>query len=452
MGQSVLIVDADVTRRESIRESFREQGALTRVVGEPFSGMAALSDARFDILCVHAGPNPLSLRGMVQLARRHASMPDIWCYAETDDVSLVSNAFGAEVTVLEWEDDAPRLVAAILGRDPPASPDSGDASFEAATPPFTLPQLPVEDDFEIAPDEPGIDVEFSEEGPASDLRPGTRSERVVVDPAAMELAAGLLETPVAGPVEATPPAVGAEHATASLDEAAAAPPRRGSAVLLEACARGFTGIVSAGRPDRLWQLYFFQGEIAWACSPRGDEDLFERLVASGHLPQDARPTPVSEGQLLSSLVESGAVAATEIEQVMRQMIVEGTLEVAAIECCEAEERATPHLSDTPPPFALNPFGLVLEAQRRGTSPGELLGRARELEFASLRPGDGLAHMAGRVAPFLRGGDIVALVGEGTTLRAFRDAAGLDDMMATQVVLALASIGLLHAASSTESQS
>ena len=55
----------------------------------------------------------------------------------------------------------------------------------------------------------------------------------------------------------------------------------------------------------------------------------------------------------------------------------------------------------------------------------------------------LDKVYGKVAPFLRGIDVRAILEHGATLRDFREAAGVDAMLATQLVMALEAVGLVR---------
>src|SRR5690606_38791011 len=85
------------------------------------------------------------------------------------------------------------------------------------------------------------------------------------------------------------------------------------------------------------------------------------------------------GALLSSLLEQGALALGDAHAFMRQLLFDAAIEIATLESCLVDVREAPGFLRTPPPFRVNPFGLVLESRRRRLDPDELLATSRELE-------------------------------------------------------------------------
>jgi hypothetical protein len=224
--------------------------------------------------------------------------------------------------------------------------------------------------------------------------------------------------------------------TASGEDAA----MTGGAVLMDAFAKERTGrLCTTGG----LVLYLYGGQVPWAEPAGGDAEIFRELVAERLLPPDARPEPVPKGQLLRALVAAGSLFSAAIFTFMRRVVADAFVQVAAAPAVEVQLADAPAFPAHPPPFRINPFGLLVEAGRRQRRADEVLGLSRELRDSALAPGPGLDAVASTVVPFLRGADVRSLVSEGATLRSFSEAAGLDELLATQLVLALEAAGLVH---------
>ncbi len=433
MARSILIVDKDATRRGQIAAACVGRGDRVREAEDPFSAMAALGQQSFDVLCAYAGPRHLSLRGLFQLAKRKRDDIAIWALVEPADRSAVELSFGGEARIVELGNGA-EGIAASLGGDvvaPPAAPiiaeevsaleleltpiepaaaDAEDA-LDVDTDDFDVPNTgPVPTPAELA----GFDAEFKTPPPGGTWDAGSGDESDVVELDALLSASG----------EGAPLPSGAE-------------------TLIAVFARELTGSLVVRDGDRAFRLYLYGGEPAWVDPPGGDAIVFERLVGLRMLPSDARPAPVPEGTLLASLLERAELSRDDAEACMRQLLFDAALEIAGLETCTVEIEEARHFLRAPPPFRVNPFGLVLEARRRRTRPDDLLATSRELQNAPLVASRTLDKVYGKVAPFLRGIDVRSILEHGSTLHDFQEAAGVDSMLATQLVLALEAVGLVR---------
>lgn len=417
---SVLIVDKDAARRGEIAAACAARGATVQVADDPFSAMAALGQRRFDVLCAYAGPRHLSLRGLFQLARRKRHDISIHAFVLPEDQAAVALSFEGEAIISELSSGVEAIANALVGAPEPEAPPPATPQPEA--PPQTTPQQTASEAEDPLPDLPPtmpvafvddlddeLDVDVHPDG--TEEVPGEREPGQ--EPEGFE---GELHTP------ALP---------------------SGAEALIAAFARELTGALVVRSDDARFVLYLYGGEPAWVELPGGDAALFERLVGRGLLPTDFRPEPVPEGRLFSSLLEQGHLSRTDAQIFMQQLLFDVAIEIAGLESCAAEVEQAPQFLATPPPFRVNPFGLVLESRRRRMSPDELLATSLELDEVRVVASAKLDKVYGKVAPFLRGVDVRALLQGGATLRGFREAAGVDAMLATQLVLALEAVGLVR---------
>lgn len=408
MSRSVLIVDKDAARRGALAAACSAKGADVKEAEDPFSAMAAFGQRSFDVLCAHAGPRHLSLRGLFLLAKRKRDDTVIWVLVEAEDRTAVELSFANEASVLDLALGAESLAVAIvegvaLAGPPLAGPDDDDLHVDFDELPNTPPPS-LEGDF---------DGDFTTPAPAGAWDAGSGDQNGDVD-------TSLLSTSGEGGALPT-----------------------GAETLIDAFAREVSGRLVIGDGQRRWGLYLYGGEPAWVDPPGGDGEIFARLVGRRLLEVNAEPSAVPEGGLVSSLVERGELSADAAGAFMRQLLFDASLEIAGLESCTAHVQDAPHFLSTPPPFRVNPFGVVLESRRRRQRPDELILLARELAGATVVARRGLDKIYGKVAPFLRGIDVRSLLADGSTVKNFQEAAGVDDILATQLVLALEAVGLLR---------
>lgn len=442
-SRSVLIVDKDVARREAIAAACAARGATVREADDPFSAMAAFGQQRFDVLCAYAGPRHLSLRGLFQLAKRKRHDIAIHVFVLPEDRAAVALSFEGEATLTELSSGVEAIADVLVGRGAPSAVD--------APAPLSVPAV---EPAAAAVPAPEAIQEITAEIPAAPapelLPPPIPAPAPLVDegPRAAQSSGSGEDFRGPPPGSAWDASSGAESGPVDLDAVAAvssegAPLVAGAEALIAAFAREHTGALVVRSDDARWVVYLYGGEPAWVDPPGGDARLFEELVGRGLLPVDARPEPVPEGQLLSSLIERGLLSAEAAQTFMRQVLFDAATEIAALESCVIESVEVPAFLETPPPFRVNPFGLVLESRRRRQNPDELLASSLELDDARVVPRGKLDKLYGKVAPFLRGVDVRTLLDGGSTLRGFREAAGVDAMLATQLVLALEAVGLVR---------
>ncbi len=383
MSKAVLIVEPNDARRAAIRQACAARGLQVLEVGDAMAGLAALGRADFGAVIIAEGKRHLSLRGIVQLARkRHAGIRIFVILGDIShadnvtrilgDVSLVPPDWGVEQLATATTD----AIEALGG--PAPNPWSGDsASIEPAPQRVALPPIGAE----------STDDDFL----------------------TMDL-----------------------HLEGALEEGS------GAGLLMAAFSQELTGQIAIkdGDGNPTGNLYLFQGEPAWAERADGDTAMHRRLVNAGALAVDAVVEPVAPGELLSTLVKAGEITAEQAADVVRAEVRDAVLALAAANDGSyefSEERG--YLSHAPP-VRLNPFGLIFESRRAAYTPDMLLALGSEIGHKYLMPGPALAVSAEKIKPFLRGVDVADQIDGARTVDDFFTVSGLDSLMGTLMIITM----------------
>jgi hypothetical protein len=411
----VLIVDKSVERRGALKEAITAKGVACADAEDAFSAMNALGKGEYDSLIAHAGKRHLSLRGLLQLAKRKNPEVHLVVLADEEDEEAVRRAMGADVLVL-LASLTPAEIAeqGVVQRPRPEPEPEPEPEPQPASPPAE------------AGDEAASEAEQFAGPPKQSPTDSVGFGKLP--------AKGSFDAGTGGTAPTT-------QETADSDISGEVDVRLGAESLMEAFARELTGAMRVGQGEETWTLFLYGGEPAWVRPPGGDRAVFEKLVAAKAVPADAQPEPVPDGELLAALIAEGALEEERAVAVMRDVVTECTLELAAAKDPPIETVERPDYLSSPPPFRLNPFGMLLEARRKGMTPDELLAEGHHLENATLSPRSALDRVAGKVAPFVRGADLPAVLGPRPTLDGFREAAGLDMLMGTLLAFSLVDAGL-----------
>ena len=115
MSKAVLIVEPNDARRAAIRQACAARGLQVLEVPEAMHGLAALGRADFGALIVAEGKRHLSLRGLVQLARkRHAGIGIFVILGNVANEAQVKGVLG-DVTTVPPDWGVEQLATAIGG-------------------------------------------------------------------------------------------------------------------------------------------------------------------------------------------------------------------------------------------------------------------------------------------------------------------------------------------------
>lgn len=382
MSKAVLIVEPNDARRAAIRQACAARGLQVLEVAEAMAGLAALGRADFGAVIVAEGKRHLSLRGLVQLARkRHSEIRIFVILGDAGNADSVTRILG-EVSLVppDWgvEQLASATTEAIEALGGPApNPWSGDsAAVEDVPERVALPPIGAD------PDDDFLTMDLHLEG--------------------------------------------------ALEEGS------GAGLLMAAFSQELTGKITmkddAGQTSA--SLYLFQGEPAWAERADGDATLHRRLVNAGALPVDAEVSSVAQGELLASLVGEDRITAEDAAAVVRAEVRDVVLQLATADGGSYEFDEERGFLSHEPPVRLNPFGLIFESRRAAYTPDMLLALGSEIGGKYLVPGPALAVSAEKIAPFLSGVDVSEQIDGNNTVDTFFNASGLDSLMGTLMILTM----------------
>lgn len=437
--RKVLIVDGNSERRTQLAEECAARGGEVDACEDAFSAMNALGRGAVDVLVAHAGKRHLSLRGLLQLAKRKNHRVVLLVLADPDDEAAVRRAMGADVLVLLATRPTGEIASTALPDQPapapapapPVAPEPAPAPLESArtTDPVATTELVAPPDTDLSPsdDSDGVDELMA--------APDTGASSPGADAFAPPPNAGAWEAGTGNH------AITGEGA-AVVEEETRTSERAGAAALMDAFARELTGALRVEGERGSWALFLYSGEVAWAHPPGGDAVVHERLVKAGALPTDAAPAPMADGELLGSLLADGVVDGALAGDVMREIAQEQALVVAGAEQLTFELLEKPAYLKSPPAFRINPFALLLEARKLTMTPDEVKAEADALRGVRVRALAGVSGIAGKIAPFVRGVNLSTLLDDEPTLAELRAGAGLDELLATLLVLALTDAGLV----------
>ncbi|MEW5853744.1 MAG: DUF4388 domain-containing protein [Myxococcota bacterium] len=377
MGRKVLLVDERDARRGALRNALVARGVECLEFRDPFHAMGALGRADFNALVMAEGARQLSRRGLCLLARkRHPHMRICVLGRDSSDEARARLALGVSVVPLDGERDAEWLARRVVD--------------EMARP-------------ELQP----FDV------------PSTTQVAAALDMVSDEVN-----------LEAAQPRAGRTLLMGELARGDA------PAVLGALCAQELTGrlVVDSGPAEGT--LFFLRGDPVWATRPGGDGAHFRLLKERGWIPATATQPMIPEGELLGALALAGVIGSQELHAFMREHVrqqVLAFLGALAGACRFVEDQAFLNVT---PLLKVNAVGLMLEGRRTRMAPDALLAVAVELEEHFIIAEPGLRTVARRLAPFMRGRDVVEILGQPSTLGSFWETSGLGMLVGTLLALTL----------------
>jgi hypothetical protein len=378
MSRTVLIVEGNEGRRHAVRTAFAGRGISTMEVSDAFTGLAALGRSDFGAIVLAEARRALSLKGLVQLARkRHEDIRIFVILAAAANADRVRSSLGDDVITIAPDASVEGLanqVAAIL--------DVGDAG---ASNPWQ--------------------GESYVSGSSKSKGPTTESGAVSAPPASISL-------------------------EGALDEG------DGAALLMALLAQELTGTLHIEDADARSSIYFSSGEPVWADEHGGDRAVYGRLVAKKLVDADRHITPVPDGDLLAALVREGDIGLPDVVALMRDTARDAVLDLAQRRSGTynfVEERA---FREWPAIVRLNPFGLVFESRRRTYLPERLVAIAAEMSPRFIVPGPALRAAAPKLRAFLRDRDAGELIDGRSTVEDLTRETGLDAIMGALLVTTL----------------
>jgi hypothetical protein len=397
---TILVIDADDTRRRALVASLKGRGCPALDVADPFAGMAALGRADFHAVLAAGQVRVLSLRGLLHLARRRHPGIALVMVAPHQNRSAIDQqvelqaALDVPVTVLDQNDNWERLVT----------------DFLSVLPTETLLDEPESNPF---------------------AQPGSDAFGVPV-----------AEDPVEGPNFGESERRIELHGALDDDPAGA-----GSALLMGMFVQQLTGrltitLQAGAEGDDSGVLYIHRGEPVWTEPALGDAVLYRQLVRARVLAAEAPINSVAEGQLLQSLLSQELVSYSAVQEFMRERIRAMVISVAQAKTGTYHFIEDLMLLDSEPGQRINPFGLILESHKRSLGPSQIMATGMELERKYLVPGPGLGRADDRLQAFLNGRRASELVDGTQTVAAFTEQVGLDLFMGTLLVVTLQATRLI----------
>jgi hypothetical protein len=381
---SVLIIDDDEARRRALVSSMKARGHGVLDVADAFAGMAALGRADFVAVFAVESSRTLSLRGLLQLARRrHPGIHLVIAVAGAG--SVVSHqvrlqaALEVPLHVVVVHDAWDRLVTELLATMPTVQPEEN---------PFAQPGS-----------DPGELVEVELDTPIGE------SER------RFEL-----------------------HGSFADDVDGS-----GAAMLMSLLVQQLTGTLDIdvpAAPDDSGTLYLHRGEPVWTQPSLGDSALYRQLVRSRVLSAQTPVVAVPEGELMRSLVDAGSVTYQDMQDFMRERTRAVVMLIGSTTTGTYVFREDLQLLDNEPEMRVNPFGLMVESRKRTLGPSRIMALGMEIESQYLIPGPGLGQADERLKPFFNGHQASRVVDGTATVQAFTQRVGLDLFMGTLLVLTL----------------
>jgi hypothetical protein len=410
--KGVLIVDEDDARRRALAVAFAARNVAFLEVADAFGAMAALGRADFGAVVASEGRRHLSLRGLCQLARkRHQDINILIVQRHGSDAAAIRQVLGDGVEIVSADVPADRVASTVvkaLSRPKKLRMDL----------PTTVEAMGVFDDDKIRTDPATLkDVKLDVVEKTQRERGGTSTESQP-EPVVLE---GSLEGGL------------------------------GPALLVGLFAQDLAGRLVVHGGSASGTLYFYRGEPVWADDPKGDTGLYARLIQKKVLDPTTKIDPVPEGQLLGSLVQSGALTGQVMHDFMRELVRDRVLALADQDSGGYRFVEDRSFLDVAPLLKVNPFGLVFESRRRKLPPQSLLAVSREVEGKYVVPAPGLGPAAEKIRPFCNGRKIDDVVKGMSTVRAFSEAVGLDLFMGTLVIVALRDCRLVSLADEPNEQ-
>ena len=245
---------------------------------------------------------------------------------------------------------------------------------------------------------------------------------------------------IEGPARSTPPEPAAEPPAAeeespSLEGMLA--PGQGARVLMNLFMDERTGrLVLEGLDATPRVLLFLAGEPVHLVSTDGGAAVERRVRERGRFRDAAAGrTPLATLARRSSAISVLEALREEVREACRQLFSVGGGSWRFFD--------DPGALDTAPLTAVNPFGLVVEAQLRATPAVELLSLAEKIGPLHVVPLPGFANASPRLRSFSGGVDLADLVDGSRTVRELIPDIRLDTMMGSLVLQAMVDTGLLQ---------
>ncbi len=223
--------------------------------------------------------------------------------------------------------------------------------------------------------------------------------------------------------------------------------RPGAPVLMTLLAQEITGVLHVHDGDARGRLYCLHGEPVYAEHADGDAGLLSHLQAQGIVPptfravyDDGRAIP--DGQLLAVLSNRGMLTGEAVHEFLRSFVRARVLALVNQTSGTYVFYEETGFVDTKPLLKVNPFGLILDVQRRSVPPDDLMRRSGELEWTYVHPRPALAPVAEKLRPFVRGTNLTEHISGRKRVKQLLGLLGLDDLMGTLLVMALERAGLV----------
>lgn len=217
---------------------------------------------------------------------------------------------------------------------------------------------------------------------------------------------------------------------------------RGPPLLMGVFAQELTGRLELALPSGHSTLYFHVGEPVGAAHPMGDAGLYEALFARGVLTGRRHRPAVPEGELLSALVESGALTGDQLHELLRSWLEERLDELLSATSGTYRFVESVAFLQTLPLCRVDPFSIIRRFYRRRLE-SELFVEAVRVGEQWIVPAASLAVCGPRIVSFSGGQDLSALVGDGAPVKKVIDAVRLDDLEGTLLVLTLEAARLVE---------
>ncbi|MBI5497988.1 MAG: hypothetical protein HY904_23495 [Deltaproteobacteria bacterium] len=394
MNKAVLLVDTNSFRRAALAKAFAVHRVSVAEAPSLFQGIAALGRADFSVLLVGEG-RPASMRGLCRLARkRHPSIHILVLQRSGGSLEAVRQATGVTLHGVDGDAAAAEVVSRVEALQKMPAPMEYDPLHTA------LVQVDV-----------AAALAEEQEHPPED-------EDVFAEPDLAGAAPG--EAPL---MEGT------------LDNEGGAP------LLMGLFAQEATGTLAVDAGPARGRYRFAAGEPVGL--DEDDDALWAALLRTHRVKEGTARPAARAGGLAEALLKGGALTGDalrrhlqdELKDRLRPLVGQKEGAWRFVEAAAAAD-------DAP---RVNPFSIILEHFRRSMSPDRLLVVGRELQGRYLVPGTALALAASKLAGFVKGADVAALINGQCTVGQFYEATRLDLLMGALVVLTLEAAQLVSMA-------
>lgn len=248
--------------------------------------------------------------------------------------------------------------------------------------------------------------------------------------------------------DANPEAVTETHVGVSVGSASESEEDReriagaGAELLVRLAADRRAGRLLVAEGEGAGTIHFALGIPVGAELATGDGGLYRRLLSAGLLQPNLAPPIVRQGQLLRTLVSTGALSEPQRLAFERHVLRDAVLAIARQPTVAAVFVTTRQAQPTPAAPPLNVFGLVLEARRKSIAPEVIAAMGDELEPWRINATALLKRAAGLVGPFCPGQDVVAMLAD-ASVESLMLRLGWDRASVTLFLLALRDASLIE---------